>query len=318
MNKYKYLGMVIHKNGKFKEAIADRVAKANSAIHMLKHVTGYSNSLSTKLSMSMFDKQISPILLYGSPIWGIPDHDRYINLRVGSIDTQVKKQSQTLINRYLNRHVQLDEVKGFRGKRLIRIKLHSLRDKTDLLYRLNSNNEFSFEDVNTNQKPQYEILHGKYCKYALNVPKHASTTGVYKEMNRYPLYIKVIVSALCFWHRLETGSNNVLLQNAYNECKANDHPYYQNILYLMTKNGLGNLALFPAGIGRTQFKFTTRQNLIDQYKQTTNSLIHTDTRFDTLRLVNIEGNHRIQTSIQNQYIRKCFTYLRLDKASPDG
>ena len=140
----------------------------------------------------------------------------------------------------------------------------------------------------------HHILHGKYCKYGLNVPKHASTTGVYKEINRYPLYIKVIVSALCFWHRLETGSNNVLLQNAYTECKANDHPYYQNILYLMTKNGLGNLALYPAGIGRTQFKYTTRQNLIDQYKQTTNSLIHTDTRFDTLRLVNTEGNHRIQ------------------------
>ncbi len=111
VSNYKYLGIIIHKNGKFSKAISERMSKANRATHMIKQIIGYSNNISSKLAMSLFDKQISPILLYGSPIWGIPDNNRHIQLNILLIDTQVKKQVQKLINERIHRQVHLDEVR---------------------------------------------------------------------------------------------------------------------------------------------------------------------------------------------------------------
>ena len=90
---YKYLGIMIHKNGKFTNAIQDRMSKTNRAIHMIKQVLGYSSNVSVKLAISLFDKLISPILLYGSSIWSIPDCNRHIHIKVNQIEPQVKKAS---------------------------------------------------------------------------------------------------------------------------------------------------------------------------------------------------------------------------------
>ena len=66
VSKYKYLGVILCANGKIQKAINDRICKANRALFLLKQMlsSGRGN-ISPKLSLSMFDKQIMPILLYG-------------------------------------------------------------------------------------------------------------------------------------------------------------------------------------------------------------------------------------------------------------
>ena len=77
----KYLGLTIHKNGKFLHTIKERISKANRAICMLRHVLiiGHSGHISVKMAMSLFDKKKSPILLYSCDlIWAIPDSNRHL------------------------------------------------------------------------------------------------------------------------------------------------------------------------------------------------------------------------------------------------
>ncbi len=83
---YKYLGIILHKNGKFSYAICDRISKTNRELHVLKQLLGYSSNVSVKLAMSLFYKQIAPILLYGNSLWSIPDCSRYIQLNVNIIE----------------------------------------------------------------------------------------------------------------------------------------------------------------------------------------------------------------------------------------
>ena len=137
---YKYLGIIMHKNGKFDKAIKDRMVKANRAIHMVKQMLGYSNAISVKIAMSLFDKQIIPILLYGSPLWGIPDI-HYIHVKLSKIDPQVKKQIRQIIEKRLNKKIDIDDIRAFREKNMVMVKLCNITDKIDLLY-----NKLAFND----------------------------------------------------------------------------------------------------------------------------------------------------------------------------
>ena len=74
---FKYLGIIMSHNGKFTKTIEDRVSKAERAICMLRQVLASDGNVSIKLALSLFDKQISPILLYGCSIWGIQSCTNY-------------------------------------------------------------------------------------------------------------------------------------------------------------------------------------------------------------------------------------------------
>ena len=70
-----YLGFTISYNVNMKLISQDRQNKAikmsNVVLRALRTSHNVSN-VSTKLKMSLFDKYVSPILLYGSVVWGAP------------------------------------------------------------------------------------------------------------------------------------------------------------------------------------------------------------------------------------------------------
>ena len=67
-----YLGFNISYNLNIKVTIQDRQCEASKMSNLLLRALRTSNNVSTKLRMSLFDKSISPILLYGCVVWGIP------------------------------------------------------------------------------------------------------------------------------------------------------------------------------------------------------------------------------------------------------
>ena len=84
VRKYKYLGIIISQNGNTSHMINDIVIKTKKALFMVKQALSTSQNVSVPLAMSLFDKQISPILLYGSPIWGIPNCSISIRIKANS------------------------------------------------------------------------------------------------------------------------------------------------------------------------------------------------------------------------------------------
>jgi len=320
VNYYKYLGVRVERNGKFNNAIIERMSKANRAVHVLKQILGYSTPVSAKLAMSLFDKQITPILLYGSVLWGIPDSNRYIKIQINKINVKVKCQVQSIINQRMNREIKIDEIKVLKSKGEVLVKLNSSQDKIDLIY---SNKNFSDNCLITNhemkEKNNYEGVHSNYCKYVIGVSKFASTTAVMKELNRFPIQLQAYINEISYWHRLQANSINPLLHAAFRICKDDNHPFIQNISYLLKSNGMGNILVSPSNYSNKQIKCIVKDNLMNQHKQLINSVINDNCKYDTLNTCHKHKNVDFKSppynmNIKSTFIRKCFAYLRLDKA----
>ena len=95
VNNFHYLGFQISHDMKLKTIIDDRHSKATKMSKMVLRALRTSTNESTKLLMSLFDKQVAPILLYGSSIWGIPSSHNLIYLdnlpEVGNTRTTASK-----------------------------------------------------------------------------------------------------------------------------------------------------------------------------------------------------------------------------------
>ncbi len=63
VNSYKYLGVIVSYDGKYYKALADRIEKATNAMYSVRNAISHNENISTALANTLFDKQISPILL---------------------------------------------------------------------------------------------------------------------------------------------------------------------------------------------------------------------------------------------------------------
>ena len=63
--------MRIHKSGKIKYSIDDRVEKASRAVNMIQGALSTCGNVNVEVAISLFNKQIMPVLTYGSNIWGM-------------------------------------------------------------------------------------------------------------------------------------------------------------------------------------------------------------------------------------------------------
>ena len=61
VNTYKYLGLIISSDGKFKTCVNDRINKAERAMLIILQALMVSGCVSPRLNMTVFDKQIIPI-----------------------------------------------------------------------------------------------------------------------------------------------------------------------------------------------------------------------------------------------------------------
>ena len=67
-----YLGFSITYNLNLKYIMSDRIDKASKMADMVLHAIRTTGNASFNLSLNIFDKQISSIILYGSAIWATP------------------------------------------------------------------------------------------------------------------------------------------------------------------------------------------------------------------------------------------------------
>ena len=77
-------------------------------------------------------------------------------------------------------------------------------------------------------------LHWGYSKYE-------SMTLTLGELGRLPIHNKAISISLSYWTRLEQGTESLILSKAFNECKTQNHKWYNDIQYLLKSNGLQNI-----------------------------------------------------------------------------
>jgi len=314
VKQFKYLGIIIQSNGHFKKAIQDRCMKSRRALYALKRALSTSSNVSVKLAMSLYDKQISPILLYGCPVWGSPPCTNYIY-----IDDVPENVSPHAALKSLD-----DSCKVHFCKRVGRVKEGNTRPilvnvvDTQAKYRiLDRNNSLASPYRTRNyvkeQTYEYENIHNEVCKYALNVNKFVSNTACRLELGRYPVHITVLSLCAKYWATLENGlSKNKLLLDAYEMCKNQNQTWIQGIRQILRLNGLGTLVEDRKTNSPKRIQTIVSQRLKDKYRQQLAQKAQSNSNLQTL--YDIKESYEMSdylVQISNLNARRNLTKIRL-------
>ena len=255
-----------------------KIIKANRATFLLKQALSLEgNNINTKLALNLFDKMISPVLLYGCSIWGAPNRTNLLNIKnlteQGDTRSCVKQFLHTLSKRYI-------EIKSAKriGKinenmpRIILLEVNNLADKLDLLRCSEvcktgnvtiDNCDFKIEDN------LIEKLHAKFLKFVLNVNKFSSNSAVRGELGRHPLTVKTLSLCVKYWHNIvkTNGSPNVLLKSALISQNLKGASWLKGIEYILKMSGLNFVWDDPNSISSAILYNSLKRRLTDQYIQ---------------------------------------------------
>ena len=107
----------------------------------------------------------------------------------------------------------------------------------------------NYQDKNENEN---EKVCQYFCKRTLNVDKYASKNAVNAELGRCPIMHKAWGFAVKYWLRLENGTENAILNEAFLGAKTANHNWIQSVSYICT-NGFRDIWLNPLNCNEQTF-----------------------------------------------------------------
>ena len=314
VDKYNYLGFNLSSNGKIKHLVEDRINKSTRIMSLVLQALRTTGNINVKMSMSIFDKQIAPILLYGCAIWAPPQSHNSFYVHNQPEGTNARTIINQLLRDLCHRNIPLTYARRV-GKinnetsRKILVKVSNYDDKEEIL-RLNSS---LISNFHTDFKYNYEKVHTDYCKRTLNITKFASSTAVMGEMGRYPIVFNARSHSIKYWLRLNAGTKNTILNEAYRTCLLENHDWIQSIQYLLCNNGFRNVWQNPDEVNANNFHKTFKVRLCDQHRQNFFAKVQNSDRLNIFSFLKTEFmRSEYIDKIKNPDVRKVFTRLRID------
>ena len=315
-----YLGFNVSYNGSIQSIMSNRILKAKKVAGMVLNALRTNKNISTKLALSIYDKQIAPVLMYGCAIWSVPRTGNLLYLENQPENTKAtRKIVNDIFVKIFGSTIPIEYAKRvgkvtIGGHRRILIKVNSFDDKLKIL--ASDNHDSVFSNYKDNVISDSEKSYLNFCKSSINMSKYASNAATCFELGIKPIDNKMHGLSIKYWLRLEQGTSNFLLNESYKESKNSNFEWTQGIQAMLINNGLGNVWNSPLSVNPLNFHKTFKNRLDDQFIQTLRDKIKNTTRFEILKTVfNVESEFRVQryiTLIRNPTVREIFTRLRID------
>ena len=170
----------------------------------------------------------------------------------------------------------------------------------------------SVSDVDLDfDKPSYETSNTGLCKYILNLAKQAGNNASRGELGRFPLCNKIWSLVVKYWMRLEKGTDNIFLDNAYECAKTHNNIWLQQIRGLMRKVGLGHIWSETHRYTPSQVSKIFERRINDIYIQNWYATQSTSPRFKS-SLQHEYSMSPYLINLSNIDARNAITRLRLD------
>ena len=313
-----YLGFEISDNCNITSIIGDRIAKANKVGNMVLHALRTNKNVSSQLALSIFNKQISPILLYGCAVWSPPRTSNliYVENEIEHINT--RRRVNEIFTDMFGEKIPFEYArrvgKYVRGQnRRILIKLNNLNDKHKILRK---ECDYNFVNFTPPEYSDIDKVQFKFLKRSLNVSKFASNTAICHELGLTPMQHKAHSQAIKYFLRLENGTKNHILNECYGEVKKLNLEWYQGIQHLLSMNGFGSVWLNARSVAFKSFHKRFQKRLDDQFVQFLRNKIETSERFSLLNEI-MQNNdtykcQRYVKLVKNPSIREIFTKIRIN------
>ena len=173
-------------------------------------------------SLSHFSRNI-----YGSPIWGLPDTSNYLTL----YGTNNPQQGRLIINMITDKIIPTVWVRNTTSTRhpsvgvKVLLNVDNFGDKELILMtRHNLPDGYSIHDVDLEiDSYAYEKVNTNFCRFILNLSKQAGYNACRGVTGRFPTWNKIWNLSAKYWLRLEQGTYNLFLSNAFLCAKTENH-----------------------------------------------------------------------------------------------
>ncbi len=332
VNSYKYLGVIVSYDGKLHKAVADRVEKATKAMYSVRNAISHNENISTALANTLFDKQISPILLYGSALWILPEVNRYAKIAIHDVmNWFAYKQVENLFQEIMGREIPFEKtyIPINREEKHLYIKFSHWLDKEELIRatNVNANSGLTVSDHNVPMHIFNSIdkVQGKFLKFSLGVSKFASTSAVLRELGQFPVTLKGVRLALMYYYRLRaviSPQTHPILSAAFSCMQESNNPWLENVEFYFAKLGLSNIFMNISNLHKTYVNSKLIQRLHDSYAQENNSHLADSEHLQTFNSCVSGSKYKRSeylTLIDSPSIRSTYARLRLNcsKLSPN-
>ena len=128
------------------------------------------------MALSIFDKQVLPILTYGSAVWGVPSFTNHLYVDNIPIDKSTTAAIRTFINEVTKKHTKLEWVRKVKTPAecfgiSMMVKFSNYDDKQKLFSSLDMNKTLiRLRNVNCDHDNLiYEKVHTKYYMQAMKL-----------------------------------------------------------------------------------------------------------------------------------------------------
>ena len=289
--------------------------------YAIKNAIGNNGNISVNLALTLFHKQISPVLLYGCSIWSPPNLNHELNIFT-DLKWFANRQIKCILDNLTNKSIEIESSSIDRAKNLVTVKLKSWEDKMNILH-CHSRKPGTYiieEKLRNNvidQNHDIDKLQTKYLKYAIGVSKHTNNSAIYTELKQSPISLKAYRLAMLYHYRLENEieNDNVLLKEAYKTMKDDNHPWIDSISWLYAKSGMTNLFKNIKMFRKNYVSQTIARKFTDIFIQENQVKLGNKEHFRELKCV-IEHHSSVQNSYLNKIntpsIQKTFSKLRLN------
>ncbi len=138
---------------------------------MCKQAFATTGNVNVNLALTIFDRQIVPILTYGCAIWGVPSANNCIVLGgIPSSTPDAAAYTSNYINMVCGKEVSIFWVRRIKANQnSVCVKSDSLTDKETFKERRQS--QLNIDTYNAPYEPnktEYEKIQSNFCKYTLN------------------------------------------------------------------------------------------------------------------------------------------------------
>lgn len=310
---YTYLGFHMHRSNKMSYTVEDRVKKSKRMIYPIKQLAMVGSNRNIPVAISVFDKQVIPVLLYGAAIWSLPTKTRFCYAN-GIMETN--ENTKSMLDKYitdkLGRHIDIKSAKRVGKKsnlpRKVLLELKSVSDKNQLLFNQSVLNITNFDTKDENKTTDKNATN--FYKFLLDQSKFASSLACMSELGRYPTYIKAWTLAVKYWVRLEKGTKNVLLNLAYEEERVRKNWWYSSLEMILQENGMADVLQNGKGLNPAAFANYFGQRLKDQHIQKWQTSIKKSQRL-TIKDRLIYDRAQYLDHLTSGNLKKIFTKLRV-------
>ncbi len=203
----------------------------------------------------------------------------------------------------------------------ILVKLESVFAKIEILKcYAQSPASFTIVDAEDNCKSTVDLVYNKYCKYVLGISKYSSSTLALAELGKFPLSHKAISLSIAYWLRMEHGTENTLLNKAYNTMKKEQLPWLENIKCFLSKIGLNNIWQNPDKRSIYCVKKCVKERLNDMHLQKYHEYlcnIENQKKCEVINLCNSDqyALNEYLVTVKDPLVRSYITKLRIDANS---